>query len=320
MKRVVITGASGFIGANLTRSLLQDGHEVHLLMREEYTHWRIEDIKKDVRIHIMNLNDKTETENLIKTIKPEWIFHLAANGNYSWQNNLEKIIQTNILETINLVEACLNAGFEAFVNTGSSSEYGFKDHPPSEYDWLEPNSYYAVAKASATLFCRYSAQKNRANISTLRLYAVYGPYEDPRRLLPTLIIKGLKGLFPPLVNQNIVRDFVYIDDVIDAYQFAAKKSGQEYGAVYNVGSGVQTTLQNVIEVAKQVMKITDVPHWGSMSDRDWDTSIWIADNQEIKSKLGWRPKYSFENGFHKMVNWFCNNPSILEYYRNQIDI
>ena len=85
-----------------------------------------EDIKKDVRIHIMNLNDKTETENLIKTIKPEWIFHLAANGNYSWQNDLDKIIQTNILGTINLVEACLKVGFETFVNTGSSSEYGFK--------------------------------------------------------------------------------------------------------------------------------------------------------------------------------------------------
>ena len=318
MKRIILTGASGFIGANLTRRLLQDRHEVHLLMRDGYLRWRIEDIIKDVHIYKINFTDKQSVEKVVRKIRPEWIFHLAANGNYSWQNDLDQIIQTNFLGTVNLVEACLKIGFDTFVNTGSSSEYGFKDYAPSEHDWLDPNSYYAVTKASTTLFCRYTAQKYNVHIQTLRLYSVYGPYEDPGRLMPTLIIKGLNGHLPPLVNPNIARDFVYINDVIDAYYLAAMKPDKQFGAVYNVGTGAQTTLHSVIDVAQRVLNISEEPQWGSMKDRQWDTSIWIANNQEIKSKLGWQPKYDFEQGFRKMVDWFFNNPTMLYHYRKSI--
>ena len=90
-------------------------------------------------------------------------------------------------------------GVETFVNTGSSSEYGLKDHPPAEDESVEPNSIYAAAKAAATMLCQQAAASDGMNVSTLRLYSTYGPWEDPNRLIPALAVEGLRGEFPPLV-------------------------------------------------------------------------------------------------------------------------
>src|SRR6058998_3106401 len=187
MKRVLLTGGTGFVGANLARRLLQSGHEVHLLVQPRHTGWRIEAIRDDLRLHEVDLADGERLGNLVRRIGPDWVFHLAAHGAYSWQRDLGQIVRTNILGTMNLVGACVATGFEGFVNTGSSSEYGFKDHAPAETEALEPNSYYAVTKASATLFCRFTARARSVNLPTLRLYSVYGPYEEPSRLIPALI-------------------------------------------------------------------------------------------------------------------------------------
>ncbi|MFN8564851.1 MAG: NAD-dependent epimerase/dehydratase family protein [Anaerolineae bacterium] len=137
--------------------------------------------------------------------------------------------------------------------------------------WLEPSSVYAVTKASATLCCRMVAQTRGVNITTLRLYSVYGPYEEPTRLIPTLVAHGLRGRLPPLVNPEIARDFVHADDVNDAYLQAARATAPDIGAVYNVGSGTQTSAaRKVVETARQVMNIAAPPVWGSMPGRVWD--------------------------------------------------
>ena len=304
MSRILITGGTGFVGANLTRRLLKQGHEIHLLVRPNYKSWRIKDIKPDLRLHGITLEDKAALHQRIRRIKPDRIFHLAVHGAYSYQNNLQQTIDTNIIGTVNLLQACMKTGFEVFVNTGSSSEYGYKDYPPTETEWLEPNSYYAVTKASATLFCRYIAQSQNLRIPTLRLYSVYGAYEEPDRLMPTLIERGLKGELPPLVNPKTARDYVYIDDVIEAYLLAAMMNTAELGAIFNVGTGIQTSLRDVVETACRVLKIKAKPQWGSMPDRQWDTTVWVADNRKIKDELGWTPDYTFEQGFKAMVNWY----------------
>lgn len=303
MKRAVITGATGFVGANLARRLLREGHEVHLLVRPNHLRWRIEEILPHVQLHRVDLGDSTALTSVLGEIRPDWIFHLAAHGAYSWQNDAAAIVQTNIVGTINLVEASLKTGFEAFVNTGSSSEYGFKDHAPLESEAVEPNSHYAVAKVSATLFCRFSAQKHRVRMPTLRLYSVFGPYEDPNRLIPALIREGLAGQLPPLVNPKIARDYVYCDDVCDAYLLAATVSTQENGAIYNVGTGIQTSLQEVVATARKVMRIEAIPQWDTLPGRTWDTDIWVANNSKIRRELGWEPKYSLEAGLRATLSW-----------------
>lgn len=318
MKRVIITGGTGFVGANLARRLLQEGHEVHLLVRQGFAPWRIEAIRADVRLHEVDLGNRESLLPVIDEIRPDWVFHLATHGAYSSQNDLSQIVRTNILGTVNLVEACLKSGFEAFVNTGSSSEYGFKDHAPSEKEWLEPNSYYAVGKASATLFCRHTAQSRGVLLPTLRLYSVYGPYEEPARLMPALIVRGLRGELPPLVNPDVARDYVYVDDICEAYLLAATRTGQEPGAVYNLGTGVQTSLGEVVSTARRLMNITAEPQWGAMPNRQWDTSVWVADHRKALNELGWRPEFTFERGLGRMHGWFLENPELLRFYEEQL--
>jgi nucleoside-diphosphate-sugar epimerase len=302
MKRVLITGATGFVGAHLARRLLREGHEVHALVRPGYTGWRIESIRADVRLHELDMDDDEALNARVAQIRPEWVFHLAVHGAYSSQTSLKQMVQTNIISTFNLVEACLKTGFEAFINTGSSSEYGFKDHAPDETEWVDPNSYYAVTKVSATQFCRHVAIQHDAHIVTLRLYSVYGPYEEPARLMPTLIRHGFKGELPPLVNPDIARDYVYTDDVDDAYLLAASTQVPR-GAVYNVGTGVQTTLREVVDVARRTLNIPAEPQWGTMPDRKWDTSVWVSNPARIGRELGWQPRVSFADGFKRMADW-----------------
>ena len=310
-RSVLLTGATGFVGANLARRLLREGCQVHLLVRREHATWRLQGIGDQVQFHQVELTDRAGLDRLIAQVRPEWIFHLAAYGAYSWQAGVQQMIQTNVTGTANLVEACARIGFAAFVNTGSSSEYGAKDHPPAEDEALEPNSHYACTKAAATLLCRYTAQSRNLHLPTLRLYSVYGPYEDPGRLFPALIRKGLQGELPPLVSPDTMRDYVYVEDVCEAYLLAATHPGQTPGAIYNVGTGVQTSMGQLVELARKTLGIAVEPRWGSMPARSWDTSVWVANNRQIWEGLGWQPRTSLAEGFSQTVEWFRQHPSLV---------
>lgn len=317
MKRVLITGATGFVGANLARRLLGEGHMVHLLVRPGHNPWRIETIRTQIRLDEVNLDDITQVKKVVQAIKPEWVFHLAVHGAYPFQTDLHQMIRTNIVATINLVEVCREAGCEVLVNTGSSSEYGFKDHAPAEDEALEPNSDYGVTKASATLYCRQIAKRYQFRLPTLRLYSVFGPYEEPSRLMPTLIMHGLRGEWPPLVDPAVARDYIYIEDVLDAYCLAVTQPSDDFGAIYNVGTGRQTALREVVEVVRQELGIITEPQWGTMARRDWDTHVWVADNHKIRQELGWTPRYTLQQGIGETVQWFRNHPVWEHWYRRQ---
>jgi nucleoside-diphosphate-sugar epimerase len=306
-----MTGASGFVGANLARRLLGDGHEVHLLLRPGHRAWRVEELTDRVRRHEADLTDREAVGRVVTAVRPEWVFHLAAYGAYPQQADLDQMLRTNLMGTISLIEACLETDVAAFVNTGSSSEYGYKDHPPTEETWLEPNSYYAVTKASATLFCRFTAQRTGRAISTLRLYSAYGPYEEPTRLIPTLLVHGLRGKLPPLVDPTTARDFVFVEDVVDAFLLAARLGANE---VFNVGTGRQTTIAEIVEVARRQLGVAAEPRWGSMAPRSWDTNVWVADNARSQSQLGWLPRVALDDGVAATVAWLRAHPVLLSHY------
>jgi dolichol-phosphate mannosyltransferase len=318
MTRALVTGASGFVGANLARRLLRDGHEVHLLLRHAQIPWRLTEIQAEVHRHSVDLEDRDAVAAAVAAIRPERVFHLAAYGAYSSQSDIHRMVQTNIAGTVNLVEACLVSGCAVIVNTGSSSEYGFADHAPAETERVEPNSHYAVTKVAATQYCRYTARQRDLHLPTLRLYSVYGPYEEPSRLMPTLIARGLRGELPPLVDPTIARDYVYIDDVCDAYLLAATRPSSEPGAIYNVGTGVQTSLAELVTLSRAILPITVVPVWGSMPNRQWDTTVWVADSRKIHDELGWQPRHTLEQGFRRMVDWFQTHPELLAFYQRRL--
>ena len=314
-KRATVTGASGFVGANLVRRLLEAGHDVHVLLRPGYQPWRLQEILPQLRVDVLELSNAEKVRAAIAGARPDWIFHLAAYGAYADQTDVDRMVATNITATVNLVRACVAVGFESLVNIGSSSEYGFKDHAPSEDEALEPNSDYAVTKASATLYCRSTALRLKVPITTLRLYSVYGPWEQPTRLIPTLLVRGLDGRWPPLVDPAVARDFVFTEDVIDACLMAAERSGSSPGAIYNIGTGRQTTLGEVVGVVKELLAIGDEPSWGSMPRRVWDTTSWVADNRRAVAALDWRPDRSLRAGLTATLEWLQQRPDRLRWYR-----
>jgi nucleoside-diphosphate-sugar epimerase len=320
VKRVLITGASGFIGAYLTRYLLNKGHDLHLLVRPGYKEWRIKDILSHVRLHCCSLNNPADIESAVQQIRPEWVFHLAAHGAYSSQTVFSEMLRTNLVGLANLVSACLKTDFEAFINAGSSSEYGIKDYAPLETDCIEPNSNYAITKASATLYCCFIAKSRNVNIKTLRLYSVFGPYEEPSRLLPRLIIYGMHGKYPPLVNPEIGRDFVFVEDACRAFELSAQSESQERGTVYNVGTGSQSTIGAIVQIVREILHITEEPRWGSMPVRDWDTNTWVANPRKIMGELNWQPRYTLKQGISEMIDWFKRNPMLQSYYETMTSV
>jgi len=318
MKRALVTGAGGFLGANLVRRLCEKGHEVHCVLRPGPLSWRLKDIESRVRVHPVDLADRNGLFETVRAVRPEWIFHLAAHGAYSHQMETLPMIQTNVAGTTNLVEACLETGFQTFVNTGSSSEYGFKDHAPSEEEALEPNSCYAVTKAAASYFCRYTARSRKVRIPTLRLYSAYGPWEEPRRLIPTLVLHALRGQWPPLADPTISRDFVYTEDVTDAFLKLADAKLDDPGAIFNVGTGIQTSLRDLVECVGRLLDVRQLPKWGGMANRNWDTSCWVASNLKIMSELGWSPKFNLNKGLQTTVEWFKTHPHLQTHYEEII--
>ena len=299
MKRAIVTGASGFVGANLARRLLTDGHEIHLLLRKSAQSWRLQEIAADMRLHEVELQDRDGVRRIVSEIKPDWVFHLAAYGAYPTQTVIDRMAGTNLIGSATLLDVCAETGIDAFVQTGSSSEYGYKDHPAAEHETLEPNSPYAVTKAAATHYCQLIARQRNMHAVTVRLYSIYGPYEEPTRLIPTLIVQGFEGKLPPLVSPRTARDFVYVDDAVEAILQVASEPALPRGSIYNVCTGQQSSLEFVVSVARHLLGITAEPVWSSMLGRSWDTDVWVGSPIALERDTGWRAGIDVATGLRK---------------------
>jgi len=312
--KALVTGAGGFVGANLAAGLAQAGHDVVAWVRPESPTWRLDPLGDAVEVAPVDLLDGEAIDAGVQAARPDWVFHLAAHGAYSWQRDAERIMQTNLVSTVRLLAACQRHGFAAFVNAGSSSEYGFQDHAPREDELPEPNSDYAVMKAAATLHCRFVAQRDDVHAVTLRLYSVYGPWEEPGRLMPTLVARGLEGRLPPLVSPDTPRDFISMRDTETAFLQAAQRTDVERGSVFNVGSGRQTTLREVVEVARGQLDIAEKPQWGTEPQRSWDAAVWVADASKAREQLGWAAEDDLPTGFACLADWLRAHPELWERY------
>lgn len=308
--KAFISGISGFVGAGLARHLLTNNIEVHGMVRETSDLWRLEDIKKDLRLHVGDLLDKNSVTRAIKSAKPDAIFHLAVYGAYPSQKDADLILSTSLLSTFHLLNAAKEVGVGMFVNTGSSSEYGTKDHPMREDERIDPNSYYAVGKAAQTLLCQHFARQEKLPIITLRLFSVYGPYEEPGRLVPTVILSALHGKDISLADAEIARDFVYLEDVAAAYVMASKRP-ELSGEIFNMGSGTQHTLKELADTAVEITGGSSKILLGGYEKRSFDTHTWVGDMKKTETLLGFTPRHTLKEGLAKSVAWFRQHG---EYY------
>ena len=312
-KRILITGATGFVGANLTHRLLKNGATPHIILRKESNSWRIEEALKNLNLYHVDLEDKNGLERVIAKIKPEIIFHCACFGGYPFQCDSEKIFNVNFIGTVNLLNACLKSGFECFVNTGSSSEYGIKVHPMQESDIVEPVSDYGISKASAALFCQGLAKRENLSVVTLRLFSPFGYFEDQRRLIPDVMISCLNKKTVKISSPNAVRDFIFMEDVIDAYLKAVENSAAISGEIINISGGKQHSVKEVVK------KIVDI--WNEKIDIEWfsyanpriEPVKWQGDISKAEKKIDWRPKHTLDDGLKITAAWFEKNIELYRY-------
>ncbi len=300
---ILIIGAGGFIGANLFRSVFAQRKDVYATTSKPFIPWRLDDIPAKHILHC-NIIKKQEVEQLFSQFQFKTIFDLAAYGAYSKQSDVELIHETNYTGLLHLLETASRYSVKAFIHAGSSSEYGLNCVAPKESDELLPNSHYAVTKASAAHMIKFYGTIKEMPVLNLRYYSVFGAYEEPDRLIPTLIKKALQQEFPPLVQPEISRDFVYVDDAVLATLMAANSNfSQTAGKSINIASGIKTTIRDIANTAKQVFNIPGEPHWGDFPNRKWDLKDWYGDASLAKQLLNWQSETSLEQGLLATAEW-----------------
>ncbi len=308
MAKVLVTGASGFIGANLVRSLLYQGHEVHILLRDPGIRMRLEQLKNQLVRHYAELSDPASILNMVSHIEPDLVFHLAHYGGNSSENNTALIRKVIIDGTAGLFDACLKVGSaKAIVNAGSSSEYGAKAVPMKEDMPLEPNTYYGCAKVWATFYGQHLAREKGLPVITLRPFSVFGPWEASKRFIPKAILASLQGEgILRISDGNIVRDFIFVDDVVRA--FIAAAGSDCFGQVFNIGYGEQMKLLEAVAlIQKHLNKKIKIESGGECRSFDRANTMWQADISKAKDLLDWQPQVSREEGMRRTIEWFWQN-------------
>lgn len=299
---ILVTGASGFVGANLFKAISAVRDDVYAVVRHQKG-WRISDIK-DERVIAVDLNDYAATKNLIQSVSPLTVFDCVAYGAYSFEEDANLIYQTNFQSIVNMVELLAKQPLAAFVHAGSSSEYGLNCTAPSEDSICKPNSSYAVSKVAIASYLNFMGKQKSIPCVNLRLYSVYGPLEDTSRLIPNVLRQALEGKFPALVDPRTSRDFIHIDDVCAAFIMAAAKMHPGlYGENFNIGTGIKTTIADLASLTKRIFNVESEPQFNAMKGRTWDLAEWYANPQKAIVELGWQPSVSLEDGLRNTAKW-----------------
>ncbi|NBV29483.1 SDR family oxidoreductase, partial [bacterium] len=286
---ILIIGASGFIGANLLNGIFAVRGDVYGVVKGGKG-WRLTDIPDD-NIIAVDINDKNSVKNLIQSIKPKIVFDCKAYGAYSFETKKDQIYQTNFIGTVNLVEELADTGIRAYIHAGSSSEYGVNSEAPLEGSATLPNSDYAVSKVAVSEYLKFKGKLHNFPCVNLRLYSVYGPLEDPGRLVPTSIFQAIEGKFSSFVNPETTRDFVYVDDVCNAFALAATHMNPSIaGESLNIGTGKKTSIKDYAELIKKLFHVPGEPTFGSMHARSWDLPNWYSNSSKASETLDWVAK------------------------------
>ncbi len=312
MKTILITGGAGFIGSNFIHKLNKKD-SIHILLKKKSNLWRIKEHISKLHIHNIDLNKKESLEKTIKEIKPSYVYHFSSHGVYYNQKNISKIINTNILGTVNLLNSIEKfSDIKQFINIGSVFEYGPGNKKINEDDCVNPITPYDIAKTSQTLFSQYFARRGIPSI-TLRIFTPYGKYDDSKRLISQIMLSALKQKSLSISSPNSKRDFIFIDDVVSALTkiMRIKPISNE---IINIGSGKSYSVIDIINKAKKITNSDLIIKYNLANENNSEQfkKEGYADISKAKKILNWSPSYSIEDGLKKTFKWYNNN---LELYK-----
>jgi UDP-glucose 4-epimerase len=292
-KKVLVTGASGFIGLHLCRRLSGLGARVHAVSRT----FR-EDEEGKLRWWQGDLGDRETAYNLFRIIQPEVTFHLASH--VTGGRDIGFVVPTlhsNLVTTVNLLAAATEIGCDRVIIAGSLEE-------PAAGDMAAiPCSPYAAAKWASSAYARMFHALYCTPVVIARLFMVYGPgQQDLRKLVPYVTLSLLRGQAPELSKGERLVDWIYVEDVVDGLLSATQAPYIE-GSVIDLGSGILVPIRTVVKQLVELVGTKIEPLFGALPDRPFE-QVRVADVAQAAAKIGWRPATPLAVGLQRTVEWY----------------
>jgi len=288
-RRILVAGASGFLGGHLVRRLVSTGAEVLAISRTsrrkaaDGARWRQADMK-----------DLAAVRSVFSEINPDVVYQLC--GHPDGNRDLRLVLPTlesDILTTVNLLLSAVEKPVRRFITTASLEE-----PPPGE----PPSSPYAAAKMSSVAYARMFQLLYQVPVVILRPFMTYGPEQPEWKLISYVIRSFLNGEEPKLSTGQRTVDWIYIDDVIDGFLAAATAIGVE-GGTFDLGTGAMVSIQDVANRLACLMESGVQPAFGALPDRPFE-QVRVADTQTTKLRLTWQAKVSLDDGLRLTVDWW----------------
>jgi nucleoside-diphosphate-sugar epimerase len=300
--RCFVTGASGFVGANLVNRLVRDGHEVLVMVRPSSDLWRMEDSKSKVKFVFADLSTISSVKEEICSFKPDVVFHLAWKGGNSRKFlNDDSQILDNLPGSLELVKIAHEAGSSCFIYLGSCVEYGRYQVPVKESDTAEPQNLYGLSKLTTLKLSEELCALYGVRFVAVRLFWAYGPMDDANRMIPSVTEKLIAGERPGLTGGEQLWDFLYINDVIDGLLAIAQSLRAE--GIYNLGSGCPISIREVVSMLRDQVDPKLELGFGEVPYAPDQVMHLEADITKLSQATGWRPRTTMADGIQQTVAW-----------------
>jgi len=292
-KRVLVTGATGFIGSALTRSLLEHDAEVSAVSRSQ-----ICSRGDDIHWLCADLSSLPQSRQLFASCNPHVVFHLASEVTGSREiEHVASTMQANLRTAVNVMTCATEIGIERLVLAGSMEEPDDTDSPPI------PTSPYAAAKWAATAYGRLFHALYGTPVVMARLFMVYGPgQEDKRKLIPYVTTSLLSGKSPAVTAGHRAVDWIFLGDVVTALMACGSASGIE-GKRLDIGTGKTTSVRKIVDMLNKMIDPAIGVTYGRVPERKLETTR-VADLLNTNTHLNWHPQTDLENGLRKTIAWY----------------
>lgn len=291
-KKVLITGASGFLGSHLCDHLCKNNVEVHAVSRTERT-----SDQDSLQWWHGNMEDIEVVQNLFHTIKPDVVFHLS--GMVTAAAGAELVLPTFnslLVTTVNILTVAAKTGCDRVISIASLEE------PEPGQNEATPISPYAAAKWASSAYSRMFHQLYQTPVVLVRPFMTYGPGQNVRKIIPSVTLSLLQSEPPKLASGQRQVDWIYVDDVISGMLAAAQVPHVE-GCTFDLGSGTLVSIRSVVQQLTNLVNPQIEPSFGALPDRPVE-KVRVANTAYTYEKLGWQPVISLETGLEQTVDWY----------------